>query len=83
MKIGADKVVHFLAGALIALVTLLVTKSGPWSIATATIAGACKEWWDSRGYGTVEFADFIATVAGGIMAVGSVELYVYIIGGLG
>jgi hypothetical protein len=79
MKIAADKIVHLLAGALISIVTLLITGSGPTGIIMATIAGAWKEWWDSKGNGKVEFADFIATVAGGILAIIGVKLFGYII----
>lgn len=81
MKIKADKIVHLLAGALISLVTLLITRSGLMAILVATIAGAWKEWWDSKGNGKVEFADFLATVAGGVLAVGGVKLFGYIIMG--
>ncbi len=81
MKIGTDKIVHLLAGALISLVTLLITGSGLMAVIAATIAGAWKEWWDSKGNGKVEFADFLATVAGGILAVGGVKLFGYIIMG--
>ncbi|MCS5421905.1 MULTISPECIES: hypothetical protein [Psychrilyobacter] len=78
MKIGADKIVHLLAGALISVVTLLLTGSGITAIIAATGAGIWKEWWDSKGHGKVEFADFLATAAGGVLAVGSVKLFGYI-----
>ncbi|MEI6856305.1 hypothetical protein [Psychrilyobacter sp.] len=75
MKIGADKIVHLLAGALISFVTLLITGSGPMGIIMATIAGSWKEWWNSKGNGKVEFADFLAMAAGGVLAVGGVKLF--------
>jgi len=81
MKIKADKIVHLLAGVLISLVTFLITRSGLMAVFTATIAGAWKEWWDSKGNGKVEFADVMATVAGGVLAVGGVKLFGYIIMG--
>ena len=80
MEIGKDKIMHLLAGALIALITLLLTGSGLVAVIMATIAGAWKEWWDSKGHGQVEFADFLATAAGGGLAVGVMELYGYIMG---
>ncbi len=83
MKIEADKIVHLLAGALISFVTLLITGSSLMAIIMATIAGSWKEWWDSKGSGKVEFADFLATVAGGILAVGGVKLFGYLMGFLG
>jgi len=49
MKIGTDKIVHFLVGALISLVTFLITGSGSMGIIIATISGSWKEWWDSKG----------------------------------
>ena len=83
MRIGGDKVVHLLAGALIALTALLLTGHRLTAIAMATIAGAWKEWWDSRGHGQVELADLLATIAGGVLAVASMELYRFITGALG
>ena len=78
MKIGADKIVHLLAGALISSVTLLITGSGVTAIIVAVAAGFWKEWWDSKGHGNVEFADFLATAAGGGLAVGSIKLFGHI-----
>ena len=31
-----------------------------------SLAGAIKEWWDSKGHGTVELMDFIFTVIGAL-----------------
>ncbi|GLI56319.1 hypothetical protein PM10SUCC1_18330 [Propionigenium maris DSM 9537] len=83
MRIPGDKVVHLLAGALIALTALLLTGNSLIAVAMAVVAGAWKEWWDSRGHGQVELADLMATIVGGILAVTSVELYRFIIGALG
>ncbi len=74
MKIPGDKVVHLLAGALITLTALLLTGNRLIAVAMAVVAGAWKEWWDSRGHGQVELADLVATIVGGILAVASVEL---------
>lgn len=82
MRIPGDKVVHLLAGALIALTALLLTGNSLIAVAMAVVAGAWKEWWDSRGHGQVELADLVATIVGGILAVTSVELYRFIIGAL-
>lgn len=75
MKIAGDKVVHLLAGAVIAIVTLLITENSFFAIMMAAILGAAKEWWDGKGHGTVEFADFFATLIGGILAIGGVVLW--------
>lgn len=83
MRIEGDKVVHLLAGALIALTALLLTESRFIAIAMAVIAGAWKEWWDSRGHGKVELADLLATITGGVLAVITTEVYMFIIGALG
>lgn len=83
MRIPGDKVVHLLAGALIALTALLFTGSVLIAVAMAVIAGGWKEWWDSRGHGQVELADLVATIAGGVLAVVCVELYRFIVGALG
>ncbi len=74
MKIPGDKVVHLLAGALITLTALLLTGNRLIAVAMAVVAGAWKEWWDSRGHGQVELADLVATIVGWILAVASVEL---------
>ncbi len=79
MKIPGDN----LAGALIALTALLLTGNRLIAVAMAVVAGAWKEWWDSRGHGQVELADLVATIVGGILAVASVELYRFIVGALG
>lgn len=78
MKIPGDKIVHLLAGGVIALVTLLITENSFFAIMMATLLGAVKEWWDDKGNGKVEFNDFLATVIGGILVVGGVRLWVII-----
>lgn len=32
------------------------------------VAGAIKEWWDSKGHGTVELMDFVFTSFGAVVA---------------
>jgi len=83
MKIKTDKIVHLLAGALISLTTLLLNGSGPMAIILAATAGSWKEWWDSKGNGKVEFADFFATLVGGVLAVISVKSFGYLVRFLG
>lgn len=57
-----DKVLHFAAGAAIALSIFWI---GPMlSLFAVALAGAAKEAWDSTGRGQVEFADFVWTVLG-------------------
>lgn len=61
-----DKKLHTLAGFIISIIL------GAWwpfvGIIAAVIAGGVKEWWDSKGNGTVEFLDFVFTVIGGLIA---------------
>ncbi|WP_320046505.1 hypothetical protein [uncultured Ilyobacter sp.] len=83
MRIPGDKMVHLLAGALVALVTLLLTGSNLVGIIMAATVGTWKEWWDSKGHGKVEFADLLATVTGGVLAIEGVKLFGYIAGFLG
>lgn len=58
-----DKRAHFAVGMVAATATIWVV--GPW-IALLVVAalGAGKEAFDATGRGPVEFADFVATVAG-------------------
>lgn len=61
-----DKLLHILAGAVIAALVLLVANPIA-AIAAALLVGAAKEWvWDAwLGKGTFDPMDFAATVAGG------------------
>jgi ABC-type dipeptide/oligopeptide/nickel transport system permease subunit len=61
-----DKRKHFVAGFAI---SLLIGVFVPWlGLVLAFIAGAIKEWWDSKGNGTPEWLDFIFTCIGAICA---------------
>ena len=61
-----DKRKHFIAGFVI---SLLVGSFIPLlGVIVAMLAGAVKEWWDSRGHGTVEALDFIFTSFGALVA---------------
>lgn len=57
---------HFIAGFIISLVAgVFMPLLG---VVIAMLAGAVKEWWDSRGHGTVEALDFIFTSFGALAA---------------
>lgn len=60
-----DKRKHLFAGMLIGLVfgCLFGVSIG---FAAGCLAGAIKEWWDSKGHGTVEIMDFIFTAIGAL-----------------
>jgi len=61
-----DKRKHFAVGFAISLVVGIFI---PWlGILSACIAGAIKEWWDSKGHGTPEWLDFISTCLGAVLA---------------
>jgi len=61
-----DKVLHFIAGAIIAAP---ITWSGytVHAVIIAGLAAIAKEVWDTFGNGTPELADFISTVIGAAM----------------
>lgn len=62
----ADKKKHYAAGFCISLVIgLLAPITG---LIIGCVAGALKEWYDSKGYGTVELADFLCTALGSLTA---------------
>ena len=61
-----DKIIHFLAG--FGIAAILLPFFGFWALLAAVIAGALKEWRDSIAYGGPDFADFLATVYGGVAA---------------
>ena len=58
-----DKRKHLCVGIAIALVIGILFGALVGFIA-GCLAGAVKEWWDSKGHGTVELMDFIFTVIG-------------------
>ena len=74
MQIQKDKVLHFVAGAVIGSGVFYVTRSAAWGIGAAAAAGIVKELYDMRGNGTVEALDAAATCAGGIAAVALLRL---------
>jgi len=64
--IQKDKLLHFIAGLLIAGVVSIVL---PWwaALLSAAIAGAVKEVIDYYGHGKPELLDFLYTAAGGFV----------------
>lgn len=62
----ADKRKHLIVGFAISfLIGILCPLLG---FSLGCIAGAVKEWWDSKGHGTVELLDFIFTCLGSLLA---------------
>lgn len=68
---GDDKVIHFLAGALVATLILVVTKEPWFGFAGALLIGGYKEFSDhlkGSGVGGVQtWYDWFATIAGGLI----------------
>lgn len=60
-----DKRKHFYVGFVIALVVGVLFRALGGFVA-GSLAGAIKEWWDSKGHGTVELMDFIFTMIGAL-----------------
>ena len=77
-----DKRKHLYVGIVIGLVfgCLFGVSIG---FAAGCLAGAIKEWWDSKGHGTVEIMDFIFTaigaLSGALLSVPAIMLYHLII----
>ena len=69
MQIQKDKVLHFVAGAVIGSGIFYATDSAAWGIGAAAAAGIAKEVLDSFGYGDADAFDALATLAGGIVSV--------------
>lgn len=67
-----DKITHTLAGAAIAAAML------PWGVIPALlaviVAAVGKELWDAQGRGTPDKWDAIATIAGGALMIGWLQL---------
>ena len=74
MTIPKDKLLHFLAGLICATFVYLITLNLTLAIGASVILGIAKEVYDSRGHGTVEMLDVVATIVGG--AVGAVIIRV-------
>lgn len=62
-----DKREHFVVGALISLVLGILI--APWvGFIAGCLAAILKEWWDSKGHGTVEVMDALFTIVGALCA---------------
>lgn len=77
-SIPQDKLLHFIAGALIVALCASVKGFAPYAWAGGVVAGALKEFYDSRGNGSVEVLDFAATTAGALTMQMAVWLYLII-----
>lgn len=62
-----DKMLHMLAGFIIALLAIIITNDIVVGLLASFVAGAAKEIWDYFGQGTTEKADLLATVQGGFV----------------
>lgn len=62
-----DKVLHFLAGYFIGNFLAVITGAWWFGFIASCFAAASKEYWDSKGNGEVEFADFYFTAFGGLL----------------
>ena len=65
-SIPHDKLLHFIAGALIVALCAFIKGFAPYAWVAGVIAGMLKEFYDSRGNGSVEVLDFAATTAGAL-----------------
>lgn len=77
-RIQQDKLLHFIAGALIVALCASVKAFAPYAWVAGVVAGALKEFYDSRGNGSVEALDFAATTAGALTMQMAVWLYLII-----
>ena len=81
MKLPLDKQLHFAYGQNISEITIVASMICFWisgynqysfeislalGVIMSMLAGAIKEWLDSKGSGTVDINDFYATALGGI-----------------
>ena len=67
MVMQTDKIYHLASGAIVSAVVFCETGNQWLGFTAAVVAGAAKEYWDSRGHGTVDVWDFVATAAGGLL----------------
>jgi hypothetical protein len=74
MMIPKDKLLHFVAGSICSAFVYVITLNLALAIGASALLGIAKEVYDSRGHGTVEVADAVATAVGG--AVGAVIIRV-------
>jgi len=67
MTIPKDKLLHFVAGLICATFVYLIFENLTLAIGASVILGIAKEVYDSRGHGTVEVLDAVATIVGGVV----------------
>ncbi len=67
VAVGADKILHFILAAMIALAVGGVTESSTLGLVAGLIAGAGKEILNALTGGTVELLDFMATLIGAVL----------------
>ena len=67
MTIPRDKLLHFIAGSIASIVVYVVTFDATIAVAFSALLGIGKEVYDSRGHGTVEVLDAVATALGGVV----------------
>ena len=73
-----DKLYHFIAGAVIAVLSIFFLGITEWSefiihaiaFCAVIIGGALKEFKDWKDYGYADMYDIIATILGGILIIG-------------
>lgn len=65
-----DKALHFAAGLLIVVILMMAGVSALYAGIVCVLAAAGKEAVDEYTYGGADFLDFIATLAGGGLALG-------------
>ncbi len=77
-SIQQDKLLHFIAGALIVALCSFIKGFAPYAWVAGVVAGMLKEFYDSRGNGSVEVLDFAATTAGALAMQMAVWFYLII-----
>lgn len=77
-SIPQDKLLHFIAGALIVALCSFIKGFAPYAWVAGVVAGMLKEFYDSRGNGSVEVLDFAATTAGALAMQMAVWFYLII-----
>ena len=77
-SIQQDKLLHFIAGALIVALCSFIKGFAPYAWVAGVVAGMLKEFFDSRGNGSVEVLDFAATTAGALAMQMAVWFYLII-----
>lgn len=77
-SIPQDKLLHFIAGSLIVALCAFIKGFAPYAWVAGVVAGMLKEFYDSRGNGSVEVLDFAATTAGALTMQMAVWFYLII-----